>query len=100
MLRPVLVGRADDLDGGHESAGAPFLVDADLVLVKGRHVDLDRRAQMDARLGEVALGQLPAQAGDNHGRPTAIKTFPPSSINQRCVKVIASRHVGTPLTPR
>ena len=94
VFGPVLVGRADDLDGGDEAASGPGVVNADLVNVgpgqvgrdgqgwlgwspdrrgdtaavasgaSGRdlvrvvlisgHVDLDGRAEVDLRLGDIA----------------------------------------------
>jgi hypothetical protein len=130
VFGPVLVGRADDLDGGHETAATLGVVDAYLVLVQGRqvgrdgqrrprrrpdggrhpaatvasfagprgsrlvllvgrHVDLNRRAQVDVRGGDVAFRQLTRQRQGDHGRPLPVKTVPRGSVIERRAEVIA-----------
>src|SRR5262249_35416077 len=83
---PVLVGRADQLDGAAQLGAAQILVNADL---KG----VQLRADPDLRLSEVGRRQgILIELLGNEGGPVVVKPFPAARAVQGRVEMVEEWH--------
>ncbi|HEX3148649.1 MAG TPA: hypothetical protein VHR66_11225 [Gemmataceae bacterium] len=83
-FRPILVGWADDLDGGNELSASVDVVYANFVLVLLGQIRFDRRTEMDLRRGLKPGRKDVEQRANNFRRPLAVDFIP-------CVLVTGER---------